>query len=149
MTDINFYHLTVFPLEKALPKLVEKVLSSGARAVVLTDSKASMKEIDHMLWSYQDDSFLPHGTMDDPFPTEQPVYITIANDNPGNASFLVTTYGAESSDIAAYERCLDLFNGNDDKELQQARKRWKQYKDSGHMVSYFKQNSSGGWVKEA
>ena len=39
MTDIGFYHLTATPLEKALPKLLEKVLSSNMKALVLVDDK--------------------------------------------------------------------------------------------------------------
>ena len=38
MTEINFYHLTFSPLERALPKLLERTLEGGKRALVLAAS---------------------------------------------------------------------------------------------------------------
>ena len=35
MTEIGFYHLTQSPLERALPRLLEKAHASGARVVVM------------------------------------------------------------------------------------------------------------------
>jgi DNA polymerase-3 subunit chi len=34
---INFYHLTQTPIGKALPRLLEKVVTAGMRAVVLLE----------------------------------------------------------------------------------------------------------------
>jgi hypothetical protein len=38
MTDLAFYHLQKSPLEVVLPKLLEKTLAAGKRAIVLVSS---------------------------------------------------------------------------------------------------------------
>ena len=60
VTEIGFYHLTCTPLERALPKLLEKVLASGARAVVRAGSDERVEFLNGALWTYQPASFLPH-----------------------------------------------------------------------------------------
>ena len=46
MTEVGFYHLTATPLERVLPKLLEKVLESGLRAVILAGSQARIDDLD-------------------------------------------------------------------------------------------------------
>jgi DNA polymerase III subunit chi len=147
MPEISFYQLSVFPLEKALPKLLEKVYASGKRAVIVTDTEISVKELNNLLWNYREDSFLPHGAAGDSFPEEQPLYITSGNENPAGATIVVATHGAEPQDVESYERYLDLFDGNDQAQLVQARARWKKYKEKGYIMTYWQQTHKGGWEK--
>ena len=76
MTEIGFYHLTRSPLEQALPRLLEKVLASGQRAVLRCPDRARMEALDRALWTYGKDSFLPHGTRADGFAEAQPIFLT-------------------------------------------------------------------------
>ncbi len=85
MTDIGFYHLTGMPLERALPKLLERVLRSGKRAVVMAGSEERVESLNAMLWTYRQDSFLPHGSARDANPEAQPVWLTAKDENPINA----------------------------------------------------------------
>ena len=62
MADIGFYHLTATPLEKALPKLLEKTLEAGERALVRVPSAERVGWLDGQLCTYDDRSWLPHGT---------------------------------------------------------------------------------------
>ncbi len=57
--------------------------------------------------------------------------------------------GMDTENIAAFERCFDLFDGNDEDALAAARHRWKERKESGHAVTYWQQNDKGGWEKKA
>src|SRR4051812_6980954 len=102
MTEISFYHLSVFPLDKALPKLLEKVVASGVRAVVLSDTEESVIELNNLLWTYREDSFLPHGSSADKYPGDQPIYLTSGNDNPAHATILVATHGAEAQQLEGF-----------------------------------------------
>ena len=76
MTEISFYHLLHTPLERALPRLMEKVLESGARAVIRTGSAQRAEALSDVLWTFEQNSFLPHGTATDGSPDKQPVWIT-------------------------------------------------------------------------
>ena len=62
MTEILFYHLQRQPLERVLPPLLEKSLERGWRVVVQAASDERVEALDAHLWTYRDDSFLPHGT---------------------------------------------------------------------------------------
>ena len=61
MTAVGFYHLLGSPLEEALPKLLEKALEKGMRALVVTGSRERAEHLDTVLWTYEEGSFLPHG----------------------------------------------------------------------------------------
>ncbi len=74
--EVLFYHLERQPLERALPALLEKTLAKGWRAVVQAASEERLAALDLALWTYADDSFLPHGTAKTGSADAQPVYLT-------------------------------------------------------------------------
>ncbi len=148
MTDVSFYHLQSKPLEAALPGLLEKVYESGARAVVLSGLPERLENLDKLLWTYND-RFLPHGTAQDGNAEEQPIYLTAAEENPNGATILVLIDGAEAAALDSYERCLDMFDGNDEAAVKAARVRWQACKDAGHGVTYWRQSEAGKWRKQA
>lgn len=148
MTDIGFYHLQKSPLEAALPKLLQKVLDAGKRAVVIAGSEERIEALNNMLWVYDDRGFLPHGSKKDGFADQQPLWLTVDDENPNGAQILVLTDGARSAQIGQYERCLDMFDGTDETALEAARARWGEYKGAGHAVTYWQQNDRGGWEKK-
>jgi DNA polymerase III subunit chi len=149
MTDIGFYHLTASPLERALPRLLEKVLEGHKRAVIMCGSDERLSFLNGALWTVGKASFLPHGSAKEGFPEDQPIWLTTQDENPNGAQFLFLIDGVESPSLSTYERCLDLFDGNDEEAVAHARTRWKTYKDQGHNITYWKQTESGAWEKGA
>jgi DNA polymerase-3 subunit chi len=147
MTEIGFYHLQATPLERALPKLLERGLAAGFRIVVLAGSGERVDHLDAALWTYDDASFLPHGSRRDGKPERQPVWLTDSDENPNQADMLVLTDGAASSRLAEYRRCLDLFDGSDETALAAARERWRLAKAAGHALTYWQQTATG-WTKK-
>ena len=149
MTEVSFYHLLHTPLERALPKLIEKVLESGARAVIRTESAERAEALNSVLWTYDQDSFVPHGTARDGNAEEQPVWITPEDENPNGADILVLTDGAVAADITGYRRCLEMFDGRDETAVTDARRRWTDYKAADHALTYWQQTERGGGEKKA
>lgn len=147
MTEIGFYHLTVTPLERALPKLLEKTLEAGERAVVRAGSEERVQALNGLLWTYEDRSWLPHGTAKEGHAEDQPVWLTADDDTPNGASFLFLTDGVEAEDVSAFQRVFDLFDGRDDAAVAAARDRWKRGKDASHALTYWRQTDAGGWEK--
>ena len=145
MSEIGFYHLLTTPLERALPKLLEKVLESGRRAVVISGSDERVEGLNGILWTYDQGGFLPHGSARDGHAAHQPVWLTDADENPNGATVLVLTDGAESENVAGFERCLELFDGRDESAVAAARARWKAYEAAGHDLKYWQQTALGGW----
>jgi len=148
MTEIWFYHLQRQSLEEALPALLEKVLVAGARAVVMLGSEERVEAVNLRLWTYDDRGFLPHGSARDGFPAEQPIWLTVQDENPNGAKILVLADGARSAKVGQYSRCLELFDGNDANAVAAARMRWKSYEEAGHEVVYWQQDARGKWERK-
>lgn len=149
MSRIGFYHLQRWPLDKALPVLLEKVLASGLRAVVLAGSAERVAHLDGLLWTYDSASWLPHGSARDGDSELQPIWLTDRDENPNGAQVLVMVDGVAPARLDGFQRCLDLFDGNDDDAVAAARRRWKAWKDGGHELVYYQQGAGGGWVEKA
>ena len=147
--DVWFYHLERSGLDAVLPELLEKTLARGWKALVRSSQRARVDHLDGWLWSYRDDSFLAHGTDDEPMAERQPVLITAGADNLNDADVLFLIDGAEAGDVSPYERCILLFDGRDADALAEARRRWSAFKNAGHKVSYWRQGETSGWRQEA
>ena len=148
MTEVWFYHLERTGLDQALPELLEKTLQRGWKAIVRSPAPERIEHLDGWLWSYRDESFLPHAPADDPAAARQPILLTTGFDNPNGADALFLVDGAEPGDLAGYERCVVLFDGADPVQLGVARAQWSQVKGQGFSVSYWKQQARG-WEKQA
>ena len=148
MTEIRFYHLTRKTLEQALPELLEKTVERGWRAVVMAGSPERAEALTQHLWTYNPNSFLPHGNAKDGHAEAQPVWLTAEDERPNNPSILFLTDGAESARLGEYERVCEVFDGNDDETVAAARRRWAAYKSSGHDLSYWQQGERG-WTHQA
>ncbi len=149
MAEIAFYHLQGMALGAALPKLLEKVLASDGRAVVMAGSEERAEALNTALWLYHPNSFLPHGSARDGHAAHQPVWITVEDENPNGANFLVLTDGAVSENVDGFERCLEIFDGADAEAVAAARDRWREYGDKGHTTRYWQQTEAGGWEEKA
>ncbi|MBT5050578.1 MAG: DNA polymerase III subunit chi [Rhodospirillaceae bacterium] len=149
MTDIGFYHLTRTPLERALPKLLEKVLGAGKRAVIRAGSAERVAFLDSALWTYEQSSFLPHGTAQNGHAADQPIWLTAEDDGPNDPQILILTDGVTAADMEGFERCLEMFDGRDQVAVEAARSRWRDYTASGHNLAYWQQNERGGWEQKA
>lgn len=145
MTDVRFYHLTTSALEQALPKMLEKTLERGQRAVVMAGSEERVEALTDHLWTYRERGFLPHGSDKDGFAADQPVWLTTRDENPNGAQVLFLTDGADSDRLAAFEICALLFDGRDAAATAAARARWPALREAGHEVTYWQQTQSGGW----
>ena len=149
MTEIAFYHLLRSPLEAVLPKLLEKTRAADKRAVVIAGSGERVDALGALLWSYDQDSWLPHGDAKDGSPEDQPIWLTETDENPNGAQFLFLTDGAAAGDLAGFERCFDLFDGRDEVAVADARDRWRALKDAGHTLTYWQQNEQGKWEEKS
>ena len=147
--EVWFYHLERSSLDQVLPELLEKTLQKGWKALVRTREPERLEHLDGWLWSWRDDSFLPHGVADEPLAARQPVLLTTKADNLNGAEALFLIDGAEAGDLSPYQRCILLFDGRDEEALAEARGRWETFKAEGLPVSYWRQGETRGWEKIA
>jgi DNA polymerase-3 subunit chi len=153
MTEVLFYHLQTRTLEQALPQLLEKCVERGWRTVVQTGSPERRDALDAHLWSYSEESFLPHGTARDGDPADLAVLLTDDPAAPGpidppfTVRFLVDR--AVMPDLAGLDRAVFVFDGNDTEAVLEARENWKTVKAAGLEATYWVQDERGRWVKKA
>ncbi|MCW5695385.1 MAG: DNA polymerase III subunit chi [Bauldia sp.] len=148
MTEVLFYHLQRQPLEAVLPALLERSLERGWRVVVQAGSRERVEALDAHLWTYRDESFLPHG-IDAETAAEQPVFLTEGEINPNRADVRFVVDGAAMGTVNGYQRVVLMFDGNDEAAVAAAREAWKGLKDAGHNATYWQQNDAGRWEKKA
>ena len=132
-----------------LPRLLERTLQAGKRAVVLLGSAERVEALNAHLWTYDPDSFLAHGAARDGNAERQPVWLTHVEENPNGAQFLFVADGARAGRAEDWERVSEIFDGRDEATVADARDRWRDYKSAGHALEYWQQGERGGWEKKA
>jgi len=160
MTEVLFYHLQNMSLESVLPPLLEKSLERNWRVVVQSTSQERIDALDAHLWTYREDSFLPHATWragaagraGDAGRAEdaQDQQIVLAgeegNTNLANVRFLIDN-AALPSDSGTYDRMVLVFNGDDGEALAIARDAWTDCKARGFEVTYWQADERGRWQR--
>jgi len=150
VAEAFFYHLERGTLESVLPGLLEKTLERGWKALVRCGSQATVARLDEALWTYSEESFLPHSA-DRERAAEQPIWLTDDSEVPNDADvlFLVDSAFAEVGTINRFARCVAIFDGRDESSLAAARDFWKAVKAAGNDATYWKQSPQGRWEKQA
>lgn len=151
--ELLFYHLEQATVDRVLPDLLSKSLERGWRAIVEVSESNQIEPLDTMLWTYSEDSFLPHSTTNEKLPEgmheKQPILITDKADNLNKAHI---RFFIDSGDVTAhsdYERLVYIFNGNNETNLNRAREQWKAAKSAEIEATYWQQNANGRWEKKA
>jgi DNA polymerase-3 subunit chi len=147
MAEVGFYHLLTMPLDRALPKLLERAIDGGQRVVVVAGSEDRVDYLNNLLWTYNESGFLPHGGARDGNAARQPVWLAAADENPNGAPWVMLVDGARA-DLGRYQRCFDIFDGNNEAAVAAARLRWTEAKAAGHQLTYWQQTDRG-WEKKA
>ncbi len=147
MSEIRFYHLTRTTIEDALPEILAKAYARGSRVVVRTASGSDTGRLNDMLWTFNPNSFLPHGSSADGNAELQPIWITEDEENPNNADTVFIVGKAADGGIEAYGLCCLVFEGRDEESVAIARSRWKTYQKAGYELTYWQQ-SDKGWEKK-
>jgi DNA polymerase III subunit chi len=150
VAEILFYHLTKRNLENVLPRLLEKTLERGQRAIVHTGSVERLKVLDELLWSYDEASFLPHSVVGEPDIDQDPIVLTTEAVNPNNADVRFVVDGAEMPESIPHKRCVLMFDGRDEEAVAKARVAWKSLKAlPNHELTYWQEDETGRWKQVA
>lgn len=148
LTEVLFYHLTESKLEDALPPLIDRSFERGKRVAIQMNNPELMEKLDNLLWTFREESFLPHGMDTAEMPEEQPVLLTTDPANMNRADFRFLIDGASVADVSDYERVIFMFDGLDNTQVSSAREEWRRLKGEGHALTYWQQNSAGKWEKK-
>ena len=149
MTEVWFFHLERQPLEKVLPSQLQRSMERGWRVVVQAGSEERAEALSSLLWTFDEESFIPHGTKTDGLAALQPIWLTAIDENPNGATVRFYVDGAEPGGIEGLTRAVILIDGGDGEAVQRARDGWKRCKALGHAISYWQQDEQGRWQNRA
>lgn len=147
-----FYHVTQSTLEEVAQSLLGRALGQGWRVELRGPSPARMAWYDEKLWLGAGEDFLPHGLAGGPHDALQPVLLTARAGEAGAAGVqaVMAVEGAEveAEEIAAHERVWILFDGRDERAVEQARGQWRRLTGAGAPAQYWSEEA-GRWEKKA
>lgn len=136
-------------LDAALPDFLEAALARGARAVVQTRDAAERDALNERLWTFREDSFVPHGAIGDGDPAGQPIFLTQSDETPNGATLRVLLNPADAPRFATAQAAeiVVMFEARDEDALGAARAAWKALSGAGSAVSYWREGDEGEWVR--
>ena len=142
--QVDFYHLTGTPLDRALPRVAERIVAGGGRALVVSADEDQRRSLDRLLWTYAADSFLPHGLAGGEGEADQPLLIAAATAPVANgARFVILADGRWRDEALGFERAFHFF---DDEAVAEARAAWRALAArDGVERRYWRQDEDGRW----
>ena len=153
-TEVMFHHLQPQPLERALPALLQKTLERGWRALVRCGNPLRIRPLSDAIWTWRDESFIPHGTPEDGNMEMQPILLVEDGfaevSNGANILFLVEGAQPQEADFGRFDRICVLFPDADAALKDKARNLWKELRGrKGVLLTYWQQDARGHWERKA
>jgi len=108
--------------------LAQKAFETQTPALLLVESAAHAEALDDLLWSFNDDAFIPHQVAGQDDDDECPVLIVPPEFSPSPRPLCINLRVQPAADGA--ERVIELIPDNE-AEKAAARERWKAYKTRG------------------
>lgn len=137
MTRVDFYilqHDSAGAGEQLTCKLAEKAYKQGHQVYINAASEQQLKQLDDLLWTFRDGSFLPHGPYNAEQPGEQPILLGHAVEPDGPDDVLVNLANDIPAFFSRFNRVAELVCG-DESQREAARARYRFYKDRGYTLN--------------
>jgi DNA polymerase-3 subunit chi len=137
MTQVDFYILKDSqPAAQALLtcRLSEKAFKQGHQVFINTASGQQLKQLDDMLWTFRDGSFLPHGVYEEGADSTHPVLLGHGVEPEGPSDVLVNLSNEVPAFFSRFNRVAELVGG-DEAQRTAARERYRFYKDRGYTLN--------------
>lgn len=111
-------------------RLAEKAYSLGHTLYIFAASEAQAAALDDLLWTFRQDSFIPHERYPLTGTEGSPVLIGIAPPTAVTAQVLINFTEAVPEGFERYERVVELVDQRPD-VLVKSRERFKHYRERG------------------
>jgi DNA polymerase-3 subunit chi len=134
---VQFYHNAENPLGLAC-ELATRAFAGGRKVALRVPDAASARQLDQMLWSFEQQSFVPHVMAGSPLAAETPVIIGRA-DAPADWPHAEILFNLADDIPAGFERFRMLVEiiGQSEAQKLPARARWKHYKQQDLPLQAF------------
>jgi DNA polymerase-3 subunit chi len=122
-------------------QLIERAYEQGQRAYVFAADDAEAQQLDEMLWTFRDQAFIPHEVISATSPTHPRIMAVIgttAYPPEGFNALLINMSNMLPASVDAFARICEVVDA-DPQRKQQARDRFKQYRDRGDQLQTINQ----------
>lgn len=136
MTRVDFYILADGARSSCLDvgcRLAEKAWKLGHRVYLHTASSDQARQLDRLLWTYRDGSFLPHGLVGEVDPTLNPVLVGSQSDVSEEHDVLINLSNEVPAFFSRFERVAEPV-GRDPESRSAGRDRYRFYRDRGYTL---------------
>ena len=134
MTRIDFYQLNPerHAWDQVVCRLCQKAWDNRQLTLLLTQSEEQSRYLDQKLWTFADDSFVPHDSeINAEFVT--PVFIHDNPDPAGERQLLINLAPSVPPWFAQFERVIELVT---EENRSQARANYSYYKERGYPLNH-------------
>jgi DNA polymerase-3 subunit chi len=133
--QVDFYTLSATDRRTRLVtacRLAEKACEQGLKIVVRTASAAETAEVDDLLWTFADSSFVPHSVWpaDPALAALTPVLVGSSALPDSHRDVLINLAADAPGDFSAYARVCEIVGG-DEEARKAGRHRWRTYREAG------------------
>jgi len=140
MTRVDFYILAddkASARDQFACKLTEKAYKQGHRVYINTGSDQQLAQIDDLLWTYRDGSFLPHDRYDTSHSGAQAIVLGHGVEPEGPDDVMLNLADDIPVFFSRFKRVAELVGGGEDARAA-ARARYRFYKDRGYTLNTHK-----------
>lgn len=134
MPNVDFYVLEGNDGRERLRfacQIINKAFEAEKRVLVCLDSGAELTAFDDLLWTFAQDSFVPHEPLTSASDwDETPVLLTTSQSPPSPPDVLVNLSQQLPVTTTAVDRVIEIIDG-DDARRQAGRVRFRQYRERG------------------
>jgi len=139
MTRVDFYLTPAHQHKQALItacRLVEKASAKGHHVFIHTDDETQAKQLDDLLWTFRQGSFIPHAIIEagaKPSPHDR-VVIGHDHDPEFDHDVMINLASTIPDFFSRFERVAEIVSANED-QRNEARERFKFYRDRGYELN--------------
>lgn len=134
MSRVDFYILPEKSnRERFTCTITNKALHSGNSIYIHTSSREAASNLDDLLWTFHDISFIPHALSDQPDPPDSPVVIGWQSQVSDNYNVMINLTAEIPPFAERFARIVEIVAGSES-EREIARNHYRAYRDGGHEM---------------
>lgn len=116
-------------------RLLESIRRQDLRVLVYCPDLEQARHLDRLLWTYREDSFLPHGLVERVDPQWTPILISRDGAPDSETAVLINLSSEIPSFHARFERLCELID-HDPQVRAAGRARFRAYREQGHALEH-------------
>lgn len=140
MTRVDFYVLQPAAAGNRYTlacRLAEKALNQQHRILISVASDEELRHMDRLLWTFREQSFIPHGILGKADAALNPILLNTSADPADEHDVLINLCPEVPDYFSRFERVAECVD-QDEKQKAASRQRYKFYRDHGYPMNSHK-----------